>query len=247
MGQRFGLFGGILDDDGFKARMKALADRGRRLARAYTRRPMQKVRVKGAPPATGAYARPVTVKVLYHDRARGAYPNTVAVLANYLAKEGPLFDRDRLGIDTAEIVDAWSADRRVFHVIVSPNDGHRIDDMVSYGRDVVAAWERRVGPLEWVASVERKPDMAHRQGNQHLHIMVRGVQHDRDLHLDPDVVSRWLRHDAIEVTTDRLGYMTERERQDFDRQLVEMQRLREQQRGREAGRDDLQDLGGREL
>lgn len=41
--------------------------------------------------------------------------------------------------------------------------------------------------------------------------------------------------------------MTERERQDFDRQLVEMQRLREQQRGREAGRDDLQDLGGREL
>lgn len=70
MGQRFGLFGGILDDDGFKARMKALTDRGRRLARAYTRRPMQKVRVKGAPPATGAYARPVTVKVLYHDRAR---------------------------------------------------------------------------------------------------------------------------------------------------------------------------------
>lgn len=244
MGWRGSIFDGLSADDGFKARMKALADRGRRLARAYTRRPMQRVRVKGAAPQAGAYARPVTVKVLYHDRARGAYPNTVAVLANYLAKEGPLFDRDRTGIDKDAVAEAWSNDRRVFHVIVSPNDGHRIDDMVSYGRDVVAAWERRVGDLEWVAAVERKPDMAHPDGNQHLHIMLRGVRNDRDLYLEPDVVSRWLRFDAVEVTTDRVGCMTERERQSYERQLVEMERLR-QERGRE--REGRQEPGGREL
>ena len=247
MARRGSIFDGILNDDAFRARMKALGDRSRRLAGDYTRRRERRVKVRGAPNAASAYARPVTVKVIYHDRARGAYPNSVAALAGYLSKEGPLFDRDRAGIDTVEIVEAWGADRRVFHVIVSPNDGHRIADMTAYGREIVAAWEERIGPLEWVAAVERKPDMAHPDGNQHLHVMVRGVQHDRDLFLDPAVVTHWLRFDAIEVTTDRLGYMTERERRDFERQLVEMQRLREQQRGREAGRDDLHDLGGREL
>lgn len=247
MGWRGSIFDGIASDDGFKARMKALADRGRSLARAYIRRPERRVKVRAAPKAAGAYARPVNVKVLYHDRARGAFPNSVAVLANYLAKDGPLFDRDRLGIDRQDIVDAWSGDRRVFHVIVSPNDGQRIDDMVAYGRDVMAAWESRVGRLEWVASVETKPDMAHPDGNKHLHVMIRGVQDDRDLFFERDVVTHWFRADAIDVTTRTLGWMDERERQAYERQLIEMERLREQQRGRETGRDGLHELGGHEL
>lgn len=243
---RGSIFDGLSADDGFKARMKALADRGRKLARSYVRRSERRVRVRAAAASPNAYARPVNVKLLYHDRARGAFPNSVAVLANYLAKGGPLFDRDRLGIDKGEVAASWSDDRRVFHVIVSPNDGHRIDDMVAYGREVMTAWERRVGELEWVAAVERKPDMAHAQGNQHLHVMIRGVQDDRDLYFERDVVTHWFRFDAVEVTTRTLGWMDERERQAYERQLVEMQRLREG-RGREIGRDGLDDIGGREL
>ncbi|WP_247896621.1 hypothetical protein [Azospirillum argentinense] len=96
---RGSIFDGLSADDGFKASMKALADRGRALARGYVRRPERRVRMRAAPASPNAYARPVNVKLLYHDRARGAFPNSVAVLANYLAKDGPLFDRDRLGID----------------------------------------------------------------------------------------------------------------------------------------------------
>ncbi|WP_247896620.1 hypothetical protein [Azospirillum argentinense] len=118
--------------------------------------------------------------------------------------------------------------------------------MVAYGREVMTAWERRVGELEWVAAVERKPDMAHPDGNQHLHVMIRGVQDDRDLYFERDVVTHWFRHDAVEVTTRTLGWMDERERQAYERQLIDMQRLREE-RGREIGRDGLDDLGGREL
>ena len=241
MARRGSIFDGILNDDAFRARMKALGDRSRRLAGDYTRRRERRVKVRGAPNAASAYARPVTVKVIYHDRARGAYPNSIAALAGYLSKEGPLFDRDRAGIDTVEIVEAWGADRRVFHVIVSPNDGHRIADMTAYGREIVAAWEERIGPLEWVAAVERKPDMAHPDGNQHLHVMVRGVQHDRDLFLDPAVVTHWLRHDAVEVTTDRLGWMDERERRAYEDQLAEMR-----ERCDRDAREHLQDRGGHE-
>lgn len=247
MGWRGSIFDGIASDDGFRARMKALADRGRTLARAYVRRPERRVTVRAAPKAAEAYARPVNVKVLYHDRARGAFPNSAAALANYLAKDGPLFDRERLGIDGQDIAEAWGHDRRVFHVIVSPNDGDRIGDMVSYGRAVMAAWENRVGRLDWVASVERKPDMAHAHGNQHLHVMIRGVQDERDLFFERDVVTHWFRADAIDVTTRTLGWMDERERQAYERQLAAMERLREQQRGREAGRDDRHELGGHAL
>lgn len=230
---RGSIYDGLLEADGFKARMKALADRGRRLARDYRRRSERRVRARAAAAQPSAYARPVVVKAFYYDRRNGAYANSVAALANYLTKQGPLFDREGEGVDKERIVDAWSHDRRVFHVVVSPNDGDRIDDMAGYGRAVVAAWERRVGPLEWVAAVETKPDMAHPQGNRHLHVMVRGVQHEHDLFLDREVIGHGLRQDAVEVATDRLGWMDERERRGFERQL-ELMRERREERKRPA-------------
>ena len=239
-------FDGILQDDAFKARMRALADRGRRLARDYRRRPERRVRAKGAAPTQpSAYARPVVVKAFYYDRRNGAYASSVAALANYLTKQGPLFDREGEGVDKSRIVEAWSHDRRVFHVVVSPNDGDRIEDMVGYGREVVAAWERRVGPLEWVAAVETKPDMAHPHGNRHLHVMVRGVQHEHDLWLDRAVISHGLRRDAVEVATDRLGFMDERERRAHQRQL-EVMRERREERARQRDAPS-RELGGRAL
>ena len=254
MSGRGSIFDGILREDDLKARMKALTDRGRRLARDYRRRPERRVRAKGAGSAApAAFTRAVTVKAFYYDRRNGAYASSVAALANYLSKEGPLFDRERTGVDKAGIVEAWAHDRRVFHVVVSPNDGERIEDMVAYGRAVVAAWERHTGALAWVAAVEKKPDMAHPEGNQHLHVMIRGVQDDRDLFLDRDLVSHGLRREAIEVTTDRLGWMDARERQALDRQL-EVMRLRREERDRATPEREQHererhhpDLGGRAL
>lgn len=225
-------------------RMRALADRGRALAAAYTRRPERRVQAAAAPKSASPYARPVAVKVVYRDRARGAFPNAVAVLANYLAKDGPLFGRDGASLDPRDIARAWGDDRRVFHAIVSPNDGHRIDDMAGYARDVLAAWERRTGPLDWAAAVEDKPDRAHPGGNRHLHVMIRGVQDGRDLFLARGVIAHGFREDAMEAATRRLGWMDERERQAFDRQRAAMERLR----GRgDAGRDAARELGGHGL
>ncbi|HET8727753.1 MAG TPA: hypothetical protein VFO41_09605, partial [Alphaproteobacteria bacterium] len=172
-------------------------------------------------------------------RARGAYPNTVAALVNYIAKNAPLFDRDRDQVDRRTIIDAWLNDRRVYHVIVCPNDGHRIDDMAGYGRVLLAAWEQRTGPLEWVASAEEKPDRAHPDGNRHLHVLIRGVRDDRDLFFGRTLTYTWLRRDAVEVTTDRLGYMDERERRALTDQRI---RMRELQRDLVRGAD--RGLGG---
>jgi hypothetical protein len=241
MPYRGSIFDGILRDDGLRGRMKALADRGRRLARGYVARPSRRARTP-APAGEGSpWLRPVTVKLIYHDRARGALPNTTAALATYIAKEGPLFDRNQVGIDPRAVAEEWSRDRRVFHVIVSPDDGWRLHDMVGYARSVLEAWEARIGPLDWVASVERKPDAAHPQGNRHLHVMIRGVQQGCDLVLPERTVTRELRLDAMEAATDRLGWMDERERRDYERRVELARERRELERGRE--RDPGPDRG----
>jgi hypothetical protein len=98
--------------------------------------------------------------------------------------------------------------------------------------------------LEWVAAVESKPDMAHPEGDKHLHVMIRGVQHEHDLWLDREVISHGLRQDAVEAATDRLGWMDERERRDLERQLAVMRERRAEERERKA---PPRELGGRVL
>jgi hypothetical protein len=53
----------------------------------------------------------------------------------------------------------------------------------------LAAWECHTGRLDWVAAVETRPDMAHLEGNKHLH-MIRGVQDGHDLCRGPPLVLR---------------------------------------------------------
>ncbi|MFM2043946.1 MAG: hypothetical protein RLY86_2522, partial [Pseudomonadota bacterium] len=114
-----GGFDGILEADGFKARMRALADRTGKLARGIRYRRERRVggtaRRAALAPAS-PHLRPVVVKVLYHDRGRRALPNTVKALANYLAKQGPLFDRTSADVDKDALAARWAEDRRVFHV-----------------------------------------------------------------------------------------------------------------------------------
>lgn len=230
-------FDGILRDEGFRPRMSARLAPDR-VRSGYRLRPQRHVRVRGAVPDHGPLARPVIVKVVLADRGKGAGRRRIGTLLDYIAKDGPLFDRTRAGIDPKVVAAAWGEDRRIFHVILSPEHGARLD-MADYARAVVASWERRLGPLEWVASVEEKPDRAHAGGNRHLHIALRGVQGRCDLVLDRDVVSGWLRADAVAVATERLGPMDLEERRRLD---LRAERLREERAVERA----LERGGGRE-
>mgnify|MGYP003577384052 CR=1 FL=1 len=218
--------GEILDHGDFKVRPRGHAERMERLARLGSSRPPMRMGQKKVSGGQSRYTRSVVVKGMYRDRST-AGSRMVSDLANYLEKEGPMFDR--AGETTAqEVSREWEHDRRVFHFIVSPEDGHRLsrDEMADYARDVMSKWEQRIGHrLEWVASVEEKPDAAHPDGNKHLHIMVRGEREGRQIYFEKDVITGGFRHDAKEAMTDRLGYMTHAEYQELQRRI-------------EDGRDD---------
>ena len=249
MGRHGGTHDGILKDDEFRGRMKATADRNRRLSTDYRRR--AEVRRGGGQAAPAGsrseYRRRVVVKAKYHDRTRNGRSNMVAALLNYLEKEGEMHGRDGEAVEKEPLRREWEHDRRIFHVIVSPNDGHRFGEAElvgpgSVGTQILERWERRVGPLEAVMSVETKPDAAHPEGNRHIHIAIRGVQEGKDLFLRKEVLTERFREDAEAVVTDRLGYMSERERQALERQLERHARERAIERGigereREPARD----------
>lgn len=169
------------------------------------------------------YARPVIVKAKYYDKARTGGKNMAGVLLRYMEKDGRLFGRDEdREIDRREVERNWMNDRLLWHFIESPNDGHAMtdDEMKVLARETIERWEQRLGPLDWVACVESKPDAAHPDGNRHLHIAVRGVQDSRDLWIDEEMFSKQtLRFDAMEAATDRLGYMNERELLAYERQI----------------------------
>jgi type IV secretory pathway VirD2 relaxase len=141
--------------------------------------------------------------------------------ADYITRDGQdLFGRDGIA-DKEQVARDWGDDRKLFQVVVSPNDGHALD-MREYTRAVVARWEERTGPLEWVAAVHSKPDMAHAQGNRHVHILIRAVQDDRDIRFSQALIQHGFREMAREVATERLGPMDEREQRALERQKQEM-------------------------
>ncbi len=217
----------------FNARMKSHVARAGKLARLPRALPRQHVRVGSrwdCSPKSG-YERAVTVKVRYQDQGRRQRTGMVQSLARYVEKDGPAFTATQDQASAADHSRAWEHDRRVFHVIVSPNDGDRIADMRDFTRRYMASLQAELGPLDWVAAAEEKPDMAHPGGNRHVHVMVRGVRDGHDLLFDRRVVQERFRHHAVEVATDLLGPMGEQERSRYLDQLERMERMR-----REAGR-----------
>jgi hypothetical protein len=228
--------GEILNHDDFKIQARGHKERMERIARLNSGRPPKRVGQRRPTGGQSRYTRSVVVKVMYRDRAT-AGGRMVADLANYLEKEGPMFDR--AGETTAQnVIQEWGEDRRVFHVIVSPEDGNKLthEPMQDYARDVVSRWEERTGhKLQWVASVEEKADAAHPDGNKHLHIMIRGEQDGRLLFFEKEIITDGFRHDAKEAMTDRLGYMTHTQYQEMQqrKEILEQERRLEQERFQE--------------
>jgi type IV secretory pathway VirD2 relaxase len=132
----------------------------------------------------------------------------------YLARDGADRDGDRgklfngSGELDREAVDAFAERgvtcRHQFRFIVSPEHGGDID-MPQFARDLVRRMEHDLDTrLDSVAVVHYDTDQPH------VHLVVNG-RDDRggDLVISRDYVSNGLRHRAMELATDELGYRTE--------------------------------------
>ena len=128
----------------------------------------------------------------------------------YLAREGAQepgrpglgFDASRDEIDLPDTLSGWqrAGDRRLWKLIVSPENGHRMD-LRQHARDLVAAMEGDLGTrLEWVAIDH------HDTAQPHLHVIVRGRDSDgRTLFLPRHYVSHGIRERSQHVATRALG------------------------------------------
>jgi type IV secretory pathway VirD2 relaxase len=85
-------------------------------------------------------------------------------------------------------------------MIISPEDGERID-LRRHARDLVAGMERDLGTrLEWVAIDHHNTDDAH------IHLLIRGVREDgQTLTLDRDYIMSGLRDLSQELIERELG------------------------------------------
>jgi type IV secretory pathway VirD2 relaxase len=129
--------------------------------------------------------------------------------ARYLTREHAQREQERgLGFDGASneidmvgIVREWERkDPLIWSLIISPEDGERID-LRQHARDLVAGMERDLGTrLEWVAIDHHNTDDAH------IHLLIRGVRDDgQTLTLDRDYIMRGLRELSQELIERELG------------------------------------------
>lgn len=113
------------------------------------------------------------------------------------------------GINIAAQLDTWqrAGDPRLFRLILSPENGDRLE-MQGYAGEVMARVETELGrPLEWVAATHYNTD------HPHVHIALRGVDKDGlELKLDREYIKHGFRRQGEIVATEKLGFRTERDR-----------------------------------
>ncbi len=165
----------------------------------------RKVRTVGSPtkpPMRNPQNRKVRVRVVTHDRSKGAYRGTIRASLNYVTKEGDIYDRDGRVVDKELVAERWERDRVIHHVMPSPEDGDSMtrEQALEVNKGMMDRLERQTGPLEYVVSAECK------DGRWHTHTLVRGVQDGHDIYLHSNASNHWLRHHAEEAATDVLGW-----------------------------------------
>lgn len=129
--------------------------------------------------------------------------------AAYLARDGAansvFYDARADGVDGATRAEAWAgSDRRHFRIILSAEEGARLQDLPSYTREVMARAEAVLGTkLAWVAVDHHDTD------NPHTHIIVRGRRaNGQDLVLPKDFIKHGFRGLARDVATEWQGPRT---------------------------------------
>ena len=106
----------------------------------------------------------------------------------------------------ADFRDDMVHDRHHFRVMVSPENGGRLD-LKEYAREVVHQMESDLGSrLDWLGVVHANTD------NPHVHLVIRGVtDKGGDLVISRQYLSHGMRHAAEDLATSRLGYRTAQE------------------------------------
>lgn len=113
-----------------------------------------------------------------------------------------LFDCDGPVERPRDTVRSWSVDRYYFRLIISPDNGDRIDDLQDYVRDLMSRVGIDLGAedLAWVGACHH--DTAH----PHAHVVIRGRRTDgQDLIMPQAYLVRGLRERAEEAARERLG------------------------------------------
>jgi len=95
-----------------------------------------------------------------------------------------------------------AGDQRLFKIVVSPEDGDRLQQK-EYAREFMARLQEHMGKdLEW-AAIDH-----YNTGHPHTHVVLRGKD---NLQISPDLIRNGMRKIAEELATERLGYKSELE------------------------------------
>jgi type IV secretory pathway VirD2 relaxase len=124
---------------------------------------------------------------------------------------GRLYGADD-GFRADELKMPLADERRQFRLIVSPEDGDRLD-LAAFARAFMAQVEKDTGRrLIWAAVNHHNTD------NPHIHIVIRGVDRDGDeVRIDGKYIANGMRRRAQEIATRELGPRVELEFSRFGR------------------------------
>lgn len=112
-----------------------------------------------------------------------------------------LFDKETEGLSGREFFELSKDDRHHFRMIISPENGHEIEDFQGYVRSVMGVVEKDLKTkLEWVAAVHYDTD------DRHAHVIIRGKNElGEDLVIGRDYIATGIRSRAQEIATELLG------------------------------------------
>jgi type IV secretory pathway VirD2 relaxase len=160
-----------------------------------------------------AYLQRSVVKVSYSRNTKSA---SWAAHGRYLARDGAQrqgekglgFNAERDDLNLAKLLGGWqkAGDERVFRLIVSPENGARLD-LREHARELVAQMERDLNTrLEWAAIDHHNTD------NPHLHLLIRGRdEQGRALTIDRGYIQSGIRTRSAEIASRELGLRAERD------------------------------------
>lgn len=119
---------------------------------------------------------------------------------------GKGFNASDNNLDIKDTLKQWqeSGDERFFKVIISPENGHRLD-LQQHAKDLMKRVQTDLGTkIEWVAIDHHDTDQPH------LHLLIRGVDETgKELRINPTYIAKGFRHRSQEIATRELGLRTQ--------------------------------------
>lgn len=112
-----------------------------------------------------------------------------------------LFNAESEGLDGREFFERARDDRHHFRMIISPENGHEIEDFQGYVRSVMKCMEKDLKTkLDWVSAVHYDTD------DRHAHVIIRGKnERGEDLVIGRDYIATGIRSRAQEIAIELLG------------------------------------------